>query len=458
MGEDRCASASEAGRVLTRECNACMNSTAWPADPEAIDNSHYLRVVADLGDRRAVVTQDAIYSSQGIKLVDQGVRIDSRLGERLLQHKLREPVDAHLKVDSAVDAAALVAGARELIGQAPLLRRMAEVLGDAGRLTAPLGAVPLPPPMAFKLTVMREQWPALFTHSLHMTVVSLFLGLRSGLDETACVPLAAAALLHDIGALHMDPAWRDPGQRMSGPQRRQLSVHPITAMLLVRDQRVYPAEVEAAVLEHHERLDGSGYPRGLRGEEISVLGRILLLAEVASAIYEKYEDMPARRLSLVLRLNHRKFAPDLVAQLLALLRGDASLALASAPPGEAVQRSTVDLASAFEQWAALKAALPPGMAEVRAERAFRFVESRLQALLMALTEAGNHPKQQAILLEHLGDDMDSLVEVALVGGEAWHELQNLVHTCHRRWPRLRERASPGDAAVADWCDWLQRRT
>ena len=118
----------------------------------------------------------------------------------------------------------------------------------------------------------------------------------------------------------MDPAWSDPDNRVVGVQRKHLEVHPITAMLMVRESQVYARAAEVAVLEHHERMDGSGYPRGLAGADITPMGRILLLAEVVTAFYEKYEDMPAQRLSLVLRLNHRKFPPALVACILPLLQ------------------------------------------------------------------------------------------------------------------------------------------
>ena len=52
----------------------------------------------------------------------------------------------------------------------------------------------------------------------------------------------------------------------------------------------------------------------------------LLLSEVVAAFYEKYDDMPAQRLSLVLRLNHRKFPSALVAHILPLLQGPRALA------------------------------------------------------------------------------------------------------------------------------------
>ena len=104
-------------------------------------------------------------------------------------------------------------------------------------------------------------------------------------------------------------------------------------MLMLKDAGVYPRSVEIAVLEHHERMDGSGYPRGLPGAEISPMGRILLLAEVVTAFYEKYTDMPAQRLSLVLRLNHRKFPAALVAHVLPLLQEDVARDSALMPPG-----------------------------------------------------------------------------------------------------------------------------
>ena len=84
---------------------------------------------------------------------------------------------------------------------------------------------------------------------------------------------------------------------------------------------------------HHEKMDGSGYPRHLMGEAISPMGRILLLAEVVTAFYEKYTDMPAQRLSLVLRLNHRKFPAALVAHVLPLLQEDVARDSALMPLG-----------------------------------------------------------------------------------------------------------------------------
>ena len=75
-------------------------------------------------------------------------------------------------------------------------------------------------------------------------------------------------------------------------------------------------------MEHHERMDGTGYPRSLPGDNLSPLGQILLLAEVVTAFYDKYPDTPAQQLGLVLRLNARKFPADLCTHVRALLHDE----------------------------------------------------------------------------------------------------------------------------------------
>ena len=433
-----------------------MTDIPVPADIDTADSPHYLRALTNMADRRTVVADAAIYTDNGIKLVEKGARIDSRLYDRLVQHKLREPIDRHLSVENPVDVAALMAAGLALVEQQALPNMLAQALGSGVRLLAPLRTVPLPAPMACKLTVMREQRPELFQHSLQMMTVALFLGIKTGLSERDCSTLAAAALLHDLGVLHMDPAWNDPDHKVVGVQRKHLVAHPITAMLMVRDTRAYAKAAEVAVLEHHERMDGSGYPRGLAGADITPLGRILLLAEVVAAFYEKYDDMPAQRLSLVLRLNHRKFPAALVACILPLLQEEVARESSLMPLGNDAPRQIELLAEAFACWDSLKAAVPGG-AQAAPGSAFAFADARLLALQKALLESGSHPRQQSALMSPLEGDAMGLAEVALVGREALWQMQSILNACHRRWPQLSDRATPQDTAVADWCDWAIRR-
>jgi HD-GYP domain-containing protein (c-di-GMP phosphodiesterase class II) len=429
-------------------------AAAFPTELDLEDDDFYLRALSDMADEREVVAGSAIYTDKGIKLAEKGARIDSRMFDRLVQHKLREPIDKLLSVEGPVDIEALMSTGEDLAQLDLLGSQLADAIGSAERLLAPLRAMPLPASIAFKLTVMRDRRPDLYMHSVRMVLVSVFLALKSGMDEHDCGMVAAAALLHDLGVLHMDPAWSDHNFKAERAQRRHLAAHPITSMLLVRDADCYPEEVAIAVLEHHERMDGSGYPRGLVGAEISPIGCILLLAVVVSAIYEKYRDIPAQRLSLVMRFNHRKFPPALVAHVLPLLREEVARESALVPLGNDASQHIELVNAALLQWDTLKSTLPQVRSMVSGS-AFAFADGRLGALRRVLAEAGSHPEQQGELMA--SSDPLCMAEVALLGREALWQLRNLLNACYGRWPQLDARATQGDAAVANWCEWAMQR-
>jgi HD-GYP domain-containing protein (c-di-GMP phosphodiesterase class II) len=418
---------------------------------------HFLRAVSALGDTQVVQAQGAIYAANGTKLVDKGARVDSRVYAQLIAHKLREPIEEQLTVEGAVDVAGVLALAETLLREAPLARLIADAEPGAA-LLAPLRRLVLPPAIALRLTVMREQQASLFAHSVEMALVAVFLGRRNRMSDADCAALATAALLHDVGMLHMDPAWRDPAYRLSGRERKHLVAHPITSMLLVRGTRAYTPAVEQAILEHHERHDGSGYPRGVRAEDISPLGKVLLLAEVAAAMFEKYTRAPALRLSLVLRMKHRLFEPSLVAQLMPLLRGQIARDAAAYPAG-AQQGLDEVLGGAIALWHRQKAVVTPAQWSDSGRTPWHTLEARLAALERALTEAGSDPDSLAALREMLQGDVEGLAELDLMAYETLWELRSIADECMSRWPALAEGgAGAGDAAmlaVAQWCAWIE---
>lgn len=438
-----------------------MTDNVLDAGAPLHDSEHYLLSVTELAETRPVVAQAAIYSENGIKLVAEGARIDRRLYDRLVQHTLREPIDTHLSVEGALTTATLIAAAREVLASSVFPYKLAQTMRSPERLLAPLASMPLPSAIAFKLTLMREQRPALWKHSLEVMLIAMYLAHCSETSERDCIALCAAALMHDAGMLHLDPVWEDPQHKPVGADRKHLIVHPITAMLMLRQAQVYPRSAEVAVLEHHERMDGSGYPRGIPGAQISALGRILLLTEVVAAIYEKYEEMPALQLALVLRLNHRKFPPALSVNLLPLLDEERARDSALMPIGANASRHLETLADAFSEWERLKASLvnpePFTSAKQALVQPLAFIEMRLGALHKVLLESGTDPTQKTALLAQLDGDAIGMAEVAFVGKEAIWQLESIVEACQRRWPAAKDSISPADHAAQAWCKWVSSR-
>jgi hypothetical protein len=418
-------------------------------DDEAMDDTHFRQAVGELCDDKVVSASAAIYTESGIKLIDEGSRIDRELYAGLARHQLRNPIDHHIGIEGMVGFDNLETLAQELLQKSTVPRLLARALGaDAAAMLRPLRSVPLPGSMALKLTLMRDRYPGLLRQSLCTLMVALFLAERLGLPTAQRTALAAAALLRDIGMLYMDPSWLVPHRQMSAAERRHLHAHPITSMLLIREQGDYPAEVATAVFEHHERLDGSGYPRGMVEANLSPLGKILLLAELVAALGQKFGDASPHRLGLVLRLNRRAFPTPLVAQVLAALQGDP---MPSALQGEEAARQFGGIALAFERWGTLQADLSP---DHPAGPACDWLNARMVGLRQSLTEAGGAPEEPHFLLAHAEGDELHVADALALGREALWQLGSICSDVLHRWPVLVDApagSSQVDLAVAEWC-------
>jgi HD-GYP domain-containing protein (c-di-GMP phosphodiesterase class II) len=118
-------------------------------------------------------------------------------------------------------------------------------------------------------------------------------GLRAGLGEPAAAELRRAGLVHDVGRLGVsNTVWDKPGA-LSETELERVRMHPyLTQRTFSRSARLAAlADVAAA---HHERLDGSGYPRGLAGGALSPEARILAATDVYQAMTEPRPHRTAR--------------------------------------------------------------------------------------------------------------------------------------------------------------------
>ncbi len=128
-------------------------------------------------------------------------------------------------------------------------------------------------------------------HTRRVTRYSLATGGELGLDEAGLEELRLAAILHDIGKLGVDDGvLRKPG-RLDEKEFRQMKKHPrLGAAMLERVQYLRP--VLPGIRSHHERVDGRGYPDGLRGGKIPLVARIIAVADTYDAMTS---DRPYRK-------------------------------------------------------------------------------------------------------------------------------------------------------------------
>lgn len=277
---------------------------------------YYLEQMTVLGEATKVIASEDIRSSMGVKLLEEGARIDRRVLQRLLRHKLLRSIDYSVLVEDAINRDTLIAEGLALIAGDNALSLALKALRPERFVRRCFARIVLNVAMQNKLTVAYRQRPELFAHSLQVAMLARLIGEELGFDGSELEVVTTAGLFHDIGELHCDPAVFASKAPLTTDQYRHIRAHPVTGYLIAKEMQNYPPLISRAIFEHHERLDGSGYPNGLKSHEICRPAKILALTDVATRVLQ---ESSVHDVLTVLELSTNKLDRDAVGALAALL-------------------------------------------------------------------------------------------------------------------------------------------
>jgi putative nucleotidyltransferase with HDIG domain len=154
-------------------------------------------------------------------------------------------------------------------------------------------------------------------HVRRVATYALILADALGVDDETRRTIELTALFHDIGKIHeaLFDIIHDPG-KLTPSERRAIHTHPQRGAEVLAPIAHFHPRLAEAVLSHHERWDGSGYPRSLRGKQIPLEARVVALADTFDAITHRRRYRAGRTareaMKIILQGRGTQFDPDLV--------------------------------------------------------------------------------------------------------------------------------------------------
>ncbi|WP_258360641.1 HD-GYP domain-containing protein [Moorella sulfitireducens] len=136
--------------------------------------------------------------------------------------------------------------------------------------------------MFLQVAMLKDLDPYSVRHSLNVTVLATLLGSKLGLSREELLIIGVGAMLHDVGKLEVPPEILLKPGKLNAEEFALIKRHPQAGY--ERLDGVVSEAVRRVARDHHERCNGSGYPQGLRQEELSLAARCVAIADVYDAV------------------------------------------------------------------------------------------------------------------------------------------------------------------------------
>ena len=197
--------------------------------------------------------------------------------------KTSEIADPHTASDEAIDRAAAVSMQMfDAVAQSKPLPRK-EVIQCGEFISGALRNDGI----STWLKMVKQYHSYTHRHSMCVTGFAVAFGLHYDMREIDIQRLATGALMHDIGKARIPIEILDKPHALNEEERTEMRLHPEYGAQILQSDAQFDQEVVNIAHQHHEFLDGSGYPQGLHDDQISDLIRVMTIADIFSALIDR---------------------------------------------------------------------------------------------------------------------------------------------------------------------------
>ncbi|WP_434527991.1 HD-GYP domain-containing protein [Vibrio sp. K4] len=124
----------------------------------------------------------------------------------------------------------------------------------------------------------KNEFEDIYFHSLNVAVIAMMIGRAKGYSAEQLKALSFAALFHDMGKIKIPTAILRKQTPLSEPESNYLKLHTKYGLDMANQIEDFPDSAKTVIAQHHELRDGSGYPEGLKGDEIDELAQVIIVA------------------------------------------------------------------------------------------------------------------------------------------------------------------------------------
>jgi HD domain len=248
----------------------------------------YANHLATVNEVQDVIASEDICNAQGQVLIKKGVALNAAMADRMARFKLQKPLESSIVIDNELNTERLLEAFEKYINTDSSMSVLHQKYDYGKELKSYCAAFCNFPILRQKLTVLSLITPNIFEQTLFCAWLGGLLCNTPGNSLGSGKEIFLAAMCHDIGMVHISADVLNKQDELSMEEWKQIQSHPVIGYNIVKDTEGMDTVVARAVLEHHENLDGTGYPRGLMANKLSNEGQLLNLLDSIGAIYTKY--------------------------------------------------------------------------------------------------------------------------------------------------------------------------